>query len=145
VSTGSVLLAAAGVLEGDATTHWLATDLLEEQGAHSVGDRIVRSGRIITAMGAPSAVDMALEVVAELVDPALAVRIRDELDVEELGPMDPRKPVKPEVLVALAGPDDIDPTPAYVLGDVTPGGSRKRRKAAKGRIEILFAPAPAPV
>jgi hypothetical protein len=52
--------------------------------------------------------------------------------------MDPRRPVRPETLVALAGPDELDPEPAYVLGPAT--GAPKRRKAAKGRIEILFAP-----
>jgi putative intracellular protease/amidase len=83
VSTGSVLLAAAGVLEGDATTHWLATDLLAEQGAHPVTGRIVRSGKVLTAEGAPASVEMALQVVAELVDPATAARIAEELDPED--------------------------------------------------------------
>jgi putative intracellular protease/amidase len=138
VSTGSVLLAAAGVLDGDATTHWLATELLEEQGAHAVAERVVRSGKVLTAEGAAAAVEMALDVVARMVDPSTALRIREELDVDELGPMDPRRPVRPETLVALAGPDELDPEPAYVLGPAT--GTPKRRKAAKGRIEILFAP-----
>jgi putative intracellular protease/amidase len=138
VSTGSVLLAAAGVLEGDATTHWLATELLEEQGAHAVPGRVVRSGKVITAQGAPSALEMALDVVAELVDRETSDRIRDELGVEELGPMDPLKPADPTTLVTLAGPDEIDPEPAYVLGGPAP---KRKRRAAKGRIEILFAPA----
>ena len=74
VSTGSVLLAAAGVsLEGDATTHWLATELLEEQGAHAVAERVVRSGKVLTAEGAAAAVEMALDVVARMVDPSTAV------------------------------------------------------------------------
>lgn len=140
VSTGSVLLAAAGVLDGDATTHWLATDLLEEQGAHAVAERIVRSGKVMTAEGAAAAVEMALDVVARLVDPATAARIRQDLDVDELGPLDPTKPVRPETLVALAGPDELDPEPAYVLAPAT-GKEKRRRKPAKGRIEILFAPA----
>ncbi len=140
VSTGSVLLAAAGVLEGDATTHWLATDLLEEQGAHAVAERIVRSGRVLTAEGATAAVEMALEVVARLVDPSTATRIRQALDVDDLGPLDPTKPVRSETLVALAGPDEIDPEPAYVLGPAT-GRERRRRRPPRGRIELLFAPA----
>ena len=140
VSTGSVLLAAAGVLDGDATTHWLATDLLEEQGAHAVAERIVRSGKVLPAAGAAAAVEMALDVVARLVDPATAARIRQDLDVDELGPLDPTKPVRPETLVALAGPDELDPEPAYVLAPAT-GKEKRRRKPAKGRIEILFAPA----
>ncbi len=139
VSTGSVLLAAAGVLHGDATTHWLATDLLEEQGAHSVRERIVRSGKVITAEGAPAAVEMALQVVADLVDQATADRIREDLDLDDLGPMDPLQPVEDDTLVALAGPDELDPEPAYVISGT--GSPKRKRRAAKGRIEILFAPA----
>ena len=142
VSTGSVLLAAAGVLEGDATTHWLATELLEEQGAHAVPRRIVRSGRVVTAQGAAAAVEMALELVARLVDPSTAARIRDDIEVDELGPLDPLRPVRTETLVTFAGPDELDPEPAYVLGPAT-GSPKRRRRPAKGRIEVLFAPSPA--
>ena len=142
VSTGSVLLAAAGVLEGDATTHWLATDLLEEQGAHAVTGRLVRSGKVLTAEGAPAAVEMALQVVSELVDPATAAQIGEEMEVDELGPMDPLRPVEAETLVTLAGPDDLDPDPVYVLGGA-PAPKKRRGRSAKGRIEILFAPTPA--
>jgi putative intracellular protease/amidase len=138
VSTGSVILAAAGVLEGEATTHWLATELLEEQGAHAVTGRVVRSGKVMTAEGAAAAVEMALDVVARLVDPAPAARLRQDLDVDDLGPLDPTQNVRTETLVALAGPNDLDDEPAYVLGPET--GTRKRRKSAKGRIEILFSP-----
>jgi putative intracellular protease/amidase len=140
VSTGSVLLAAAGVLEGDATTHWLATDLLEEQGAHAVPGRIVRSGKVLTAEGAVAAVEVALDLVARLRGAEESARIREELDLEALGPMDPGRPAKPEVLAALAGgEDDPDALPVYVLG---PGTDRRRpRKSAKGRIELAFSPA----
>jgi putative intracellular protease/amidase len=141
VSTGSVLLAAAGVLDGDATTHWLATDLLEEQGAHAVTGRLVRSGKVLTAEGAPAAIEMALQVVADLVDPATAARIGQDLDRDELGPLDPNRPVRQETLVTLAGPDELDPEPVYVVSGA-PAPKRKRR-SAKGRIEILFAPLPA--
>jgi putative intracellular protease/amidase len=137
VSTGSVLLAAAGVLEGDATTHWLATDLLEEQGAHAVPARLVRSGRILTAEGAAASFEMALDVVTRMAGAAVASRIRDELDVECLGPMEPGRPAREETLAALAGADDLDQHPVYVLG---PGKEPRRRKSAKGRIELLFAP-----
>lgn len=140
VSTGSVLLAAAGVLAGDATTHWLATDLLEEQGATPVSGRVVRSGRVLTAEGAVAAIEMALDVVARMVDPALAARIRRDLDVEELGPLDPSRPAGPEALVALAGPDDLDDEPAYVL---EPGPARRRRRRPTGRLQARFSPVPA--
>lgn len=140
VSTGSVLLAAAGALAGDdATTHWLATDLLEEQGAHAVSGRVVRSGRVLTAEGAVAAIEMALDVVSRLTDPSVAANIRRQLDVDELGPLDPRRPARPEALAVLGGPDAHDDTPAYVLAPGPPPG--RGRRPPRGRIELLATPA----
>lgn len=80
VSTGSVLLAAAGVLAGrDATTHWLAADLLAQFGATPVPKRVVRSGTIITAVGAAAAIDMALWLAARAGGRQRADAIRAEL------------------------------------------------------------------
>jgi putative intracellular protease/amidase len=64
VCTGSLLLAAAGLLEDQpATTHWLARDLLGSLGARPVEDRVVRRGKIITAAGVSAGIDMALKLV----------------------------------------------------------------------------------
>lgn len=71
VCTGALLLAAAGLLDGlTATTHWLATDLLNELGARYVPTRVVEHlpQRIITAAGVSSGIDMALRLVELLVD-----------------------------------------------------------------------------
>jgi putative intracellular protease/amidase len=71
VCTGSLLLAAAGLLDGlTATTHWSAADLLNELGAHYVPERVVEhlGQRIITAAGVSSGIDMALRLVELLVD-----------------------------------------------------------------------------
>ncbi len=52
VCTGSLVLAAAGLLDGrEATTHWLQTELLKPYGVLSVAQRVVRSGKIVTAAG----------------------------------------------------------------------------------------------
>ncbi len=71
VCTGSLLLAAAGLLDGlTAATHWTATDLLNELGARYVPDRVVEHlpQRIVTAAGVSSGIDMALRLVELLVD-----------------------------------------------------------------------------
>ena len=71
VCTGALLLAAAGLLDGlTATTHWRASDLLNELGARYVPERVVEHlpQRIITAAGVSSGIDMALRLVELLVD-----------------------------------------------------------------------------
>jgi putative intracellular protease/amidase len=52
VCTGSMLLGAAGVLEGKrATSHWRVRDHLRNFGAQPVADRVVVAGTFITAAG----------------------------------------------------------------------------------------------
>ena len=61
VCTGSLILAAAGLLKGlEATTHWLAMDALKMFGAKPTHQRVVQQGKIITAAGVSSGIDMAL-------------------------------------------------------------------------------------
>ncbi|OFJ53282.1 DJ-1/PfpI family protein [Mycolicibacterium grossiae] len=68
VCTGSVLLAAAGLLEGRrATTHWSSLPILRTFGVTPVGDeRIVREGKIVTAAGVSAGLDMALWLAGEI-------------------------------------------------------------------------------
>ena len=71
VCTGSLVLAAAGLLDGlTATTHWAAAGLLEPFGARYTAERVVEHSpeRIITAAGVSSGIDMALRLVDLLVD-----------------------------------------------------------------------------
>ena len=70
VCTGSLVLAAAGLLDGlTATTHWAAAGLLEPFGARYTAERVVEHlpERIITAAGVSSGIDMALRLVELLV------------------------------------------------------------------------------
>jgi transcriptional regulator GlxA family with amidase domain len=77
VCTGSLLLAAAGILNGlRATTHWLQYDLLRPYGVTPVEERIVREGKIITAAGVSAGIDMALLLAAEIAGPELAQAIQ---------------------------------------------------------------------
>jgi transcriptional regulator GlxA family with amidase domain len=68
VCSGALILAAAGLLEGQrATTHWWAQASLSRFGATAVPDRrIVRSGKIWTAAGVSAGLDLALELFAEI-------------------------------------------------------------------------------
>jgi transcriptional regulator GlxA family with amidase domain len=65
ISTGSLLLAAAGRLAGrPATGHWLAAADLAELGAEVLTDRVARAeaGRLVTASGSQAAVAAADEL-----------------------------------------------------------------------------------
>lgn len=83
VCTGSLLLAAAGLLDGlPATTHWLAREKLGSVGAVPVPERVVRQGKIITAAGVSAGIDMALQLVRLMAgdDVAQAVQLGIEYD-----------------------------------------------------------------
>jgi transcriptional regulator GlxA family with amidase domain len=70
VCTGSLVLAAAGLLDGrPATTHWQSLALLPTLGREievRPDDRFVDDGSVITAAGVSAGIDMALHLVARL-------------------------------------------------------------------------------
>jgi putative intracellular protease/amidase len=77
VCTGALVLAAAGILDGlEATTHWLMLDALREHGAMPVERRVVEQGKVITAAGVASGIDMALTLAARIAGPELAQAIQ---------------------------------------------------------------------
>ncbi|HUT48036.1 MAG TPA: DJ-1/PfpI family protein [Alphaproteobacteria bacterium] len=85
VCTGSLLLAAAGLLDGvPATTHWAAMDMLEKLGAVPTDRRVVENGKIITAAGVSSGIDMGLTLAAKIAgdDVAQAIQLMIEYDPE---------------------------------------------------------------
>jgi putative intracellular protease/amidase len=65
VCTGSMLLGAAGVLEGKrATSHWAVREALRNFGAEPVAERVVVEGKVITAAGVSAGIDMGLTLAA---------------------------------------------------------------------------------
>ena len=91
VCTGSLVLAAAGLLDGlTATTHWGALDVLKEHGAIPTGERVVEhlDQRIITAAGVSSGIDMALRLVELLVDRTAAEASQLMIEYDPQPPFD---------------------------------------------------------
>jgi putative intracellular protease/amidase len=85
VCTGALVLGAAGVLDGiEATTPWMLLDKLGEFGAKPVSRRVVEQGKVITAAGVSSGIDMALTLAARLAgeDMARAIQLGIEYDPE---------------------------------------------------------------
>ena len=84
VCTGSLILGAAGVLDGlEATTHWAAMHHLAALGVTPVDDRrVVVQGKVVTAAGVSSGIDMALWLAAQIAgdDVAKAIQLGIEYD-----------------------------------------------------------------
>ena len=104
VCTGSLILGAAGLLRGlKATTHWAAKPLLEGHGATYVEDRVVREGKIVTAAGVSSGIDMAIYLVGEILGPEDAKLIQLAIEYDPQPPFDAGSPAKAgEAVVARA-------------------------------------------
>jgi putative intracellular protease/amidase len=95
VCTGSLLLGAAGLLEGKlATTHWLSYDELESYGATATEQRVVREGKIFTAAGVSAGIDLALTLVAELADEGTAQALQLAIEYDPQPPFDSGAPSK---------------------------------------------------
>ncbi|AVH55240.1 MULTISPECIES: DJ-1/PfpI family protein [Streptomyces] len=95
VCTGSLLLAAAGLLDGRrATSHWLALDLLKRYGAEPTGERVVFDGKYVTAAGVSSGIDMGLTLLGRIAgdERAQAVQLMTEYDPQP--PYDAGSPQK---------------------------------------------------
>jgi putative intracellular protease/amidase len=112
VCTGSLLLGAAGVLDGlEATSHWLDIDDLKRYGARPTGRRVVEQGKVITAAGVSSGIDMGLVLAAKIAGPevAEAIQLGIEYDPEppfDSGSVDKAKPETVELIRNLAAARD---------------------------------------
>ena len=97
VCTGSLILGAAGILNGlKATTHWYAKDILAKFGAEYVAERVVRQGKIITAAGVSSGIDMALHLVEEIAGKEMSKTVQLIIEYDPQPPYDSGSMAKAE-------------------------------------------------
>jgi len=103
VCTGSLVLGAAGLLEGKrATGHWLYLEPLRAYGADPVGGRYVQDGKVITAAGVSAGIDMALHLVGQEVGPEVAQAVQLGIEYDPQPPFDAGSPAKaPAEIVEL--------------------------------------------
>ena len=93
VCTGSLLLGAAGLLEGKrATSHWLALDDLRALGADAVSERVVFDGKIVTAAGVSAGIDMALALTARVAGEQVAQAIQLGIEYDPQPPFQAGSP-----------------------------------------------------
>ena len=93
VCTGSLILAAAGLLAGRrATTHWLAMDELGQLGATPVTDRVVFDGKYVTAAGVSSGIDMGLTLAGRIAGDQVAQAIQLMIEYDPQPPYDAGSP-----------------------------------------------------
>ncbi len=103
VCTGSLVLGAAGLLDGKrATGHWLYLEPLRAYGADPVGGRFVEDGKTITAAGVSAGIDMALHLVGLEAGPEVAQAVQLGIEYDPQPPFDSGSPHKaPKEIVEL--------------------------------------------
>jgi transcriptional regulator GlxA family with amidase domain len=95
VCTGSLVLGAAGLLEGKrATGHWLYLEPLRAYGAVPEVGRWIEDGKIITAAGVSAGIDMALHLVDRELGPEVAQAIQLGIEYDPQPPFDAGAPHK---------------------------------------------------
>jgi transcriptional regulator GlxA family with amidase domain len=93
VCTGSLLLAAAGILRNlEATTHWASLERLAEFGARPVQRRVVEQGKVITAAGVSAGIDMALTLAARVAGDEVAQAIQLGIEYDPQPPFSAGSP-----------------------------------------------------
>jgi transcriptional regulator GlxA family with amidase domain len=104
VCSGSFVLAAAGLLKGlKATSHWAILDMLRENGAEPVSERVVTEGKVVTAAGVSAGIDRALTLLGQATDATTAQAVQLAIEYDPHPPFNAGSPkTAPEGLPELA-------------------------------------------
>ena len=95
VCTGSLVLAAAGLLQGRrATSHWLALEQFAAFGVEQTSERVVFDGKYVTAAGVSSGIDMGLSLAAKIAGDEIAQAIQLGIEYDPQPPFDAGSPEK---------------------------------------------------
>jgi transcriptional regulator GlxA family with amidase domain len=87
VCTGSLILAAVGLLEGrQATTNWFYRKVLESFGVKYLTQRWVEDGKFIMSAGVSAGIDMGLYLASRLTDETTARRVQRAIDYDPQPP-----------------------------------------------------------
>jgi putative intracellular protease/amidase len=104
VCTGSLILAAAGLLKGKrAGSHWAYRELLAAFGAIPDPARVVRDGNIVTGGGVTAGIDIALTIVADIAGEEAAKMIQLMIEYAPAPPFNSGRPetASPETVNAV--------------------------------------------
>lgn len=100
VCTGSLILAAAGILSGlKATSHWAVLDRLSKWGAIPVSQRVVEDGKVITAAGVSAGIDMAFVLAEKISGRQVAETLQLGIEYDPEPPFDVGSPQKASPLI----------------------------------------------
>jgi transcriptional regulator GlxA family with amidase domain len=111
VCTGSLVLGAAGILDGKrATSHWAHRETLREFGAEPVVERFVEDGKVMTAAGVSAGIDMALTLAARLTHENVAKAVQLGIEYDPAPPFDSGSPEKadPELVKLVRGLESVE-------------------------------------
>jgi len=104
VCTGSLILAAAGLLKGKrAGSHWAYRELLAAFGVIPDAARVVRDGNAITGGGVTAGIDIALTIVADIAGERAAKMIQLMIEYAPAPPFNSGRPetASPETVSAV--------------------------------------------
>ncbi len=127
VCTGSLILAAAGILNGRRSAcHWAWRHMLTAFGAIPDPGRIVRDGNILTGGGVTAGIDFSLALIAEIMGSDVAQTIQLQIEYAPQPPFDSGSPEVAPASIFKALKEHMEPQFALYEKRIEVAASRLR-------------------